>query len=148
MACHCECGFIDGGLWHAIHEHPAKVNGRGFGQSLSQLNRFGHWHLFRGDHGQHGGHLRVVQQVAHPLGLVGDDADSHQGGQCIRGRHLGDEMPTGFRVDDHHVVVVLANLVAQFADRQYFFHCWRSICNEVEDSREWGEAADYRQPQK
>ena len=89
-----------------------------------------------------------MQEVAHPLGLVGHDADSHQRGKCIRRRDLRDEVSTCLGINDHDVIVVFANLVTQLPDCQDLLHRRCRIGDEVEDACERCQTSDHRHPQE
>ena len=88
-----------------------------------------------------------MQQVAHPFGLVSDDADTHKRCECVRGRHLRHKMAARLRVGDDEVVVVLTNFVAKFADGKDLFDGRRSVRDEVKDASQRSKTADDRHTQ-
>ena len=129
---------------HPVGDDRARVGARVTGEPTEQVDRLGDRHLLgRGDDGDPGAR-RVVEDVEHPLRLIADEADLHQVADHPRRTDLADDVPRCLGVDDHEVVVALAHLVAELADREDLLDARRGVGDEVERLGERPDAAEER----
>ena len=116
-------------------------------QPTGELDRLDDWHLLARRHQHRARYLRVFEDLSHPPRLVAHRPDLDELTDGGRRTELRDHVTRRRGVDDDQVVVTLAHLPAELADREDLAHAGRRAGDEVERARQRADAGEQRHPQ-